>query len=203
MKKVLGFLKKIFRREEKEEDPEVKRKKMIGFFGFYLVFFVVLLIWIKSTDDGTKPPTEKTETEITYKTDYIENNSYTYVYEIEENDQKYTFKGIRDDNNYDVSEYKYKAFLDIYNIKKLIKNSKYLYKTDNDGIISYKYELDNKILSNMLQDGKNVEEGINNIVVYVDKDNNVYKIELDFSNYMRSIEEYTKYHLTLYYGMGE
>ena len=116
---------------------------------------------------------------------------------------KYTFKGIRDDNNYDVSEYKYKAFLDIYNIKKLIKNSKYLYKTDNDGVISYKYELDNKILSNMLQDGKTLEEGINNIVVYVDKDNNVYKIELDFSNYMRSIEEYTKYHLTLYYGMGE
>ena len=55
----------------------------------------------------------------------------------------------------------------------------------------------------MLQDGKNLEEGINNIVVYVDNDNNVYKIELDLSSYMRSINEYTKYHLTLYYGAGE
>ena len=203
MKKVWNVLKKIFRGEEKEEDPEVKRKKMIAFFGFYLVFFLVLVIWIRTTDDGTKKEEEKGETEITYKTDYIENSNYTYVYEIEENDQKYTFKGVRDDENYEVSEYKYKTFLDIYNIKKLIKNSKYLYKTDNDGVISYKYELDNKTLSSMLQDGKNLEEGINNIVVYVDNDNNVYKIELDFSNYMRSIEAYNKYHLTLYYGMGE
>ena len=203
MKKVFKFLKRIFRGKEEEEDPEVKRKKMIAFFGFYLVFFLVLIVWLRSTNDGNKKVPEQGETEITYKTDYIENSNYTYIYEIEENDQKYTFKGIRDDNNYEVSEYKYKSFLDIYNIKKLIKNSKYLYKTDNDGVISYKYELDNKVLSNMLQDGKNPEEGINNIVVYVDTNNEVYKIELDFSNYMRSIEEYTKYHLTLYYGIGE
>ena len=203
MKKVWNVLKKIFRGEEKEEDPEVKRKKMIAFFGFYLVFFLVLVIWIRTTDDGTKKEEEKGETEITYKTDYIENSNYTYVYEIEENDQKYTFKGVRDDENYEVSEYKYKTFLDIYNIKKLIKNSKYLYKIDNNNEISYKYEIDNKTISNLLQNSKEIENGVNNILVYVDNNDNVYKIELDLSSYMVSINEYTKYHLTLYYGIGE
>ncbi len=195
------FLKKVFNREEKVEDPEVKRKKTIAFFGFYLVFFVFVFIWMKTNE----PPKEVTneETVITYKTENIENNNYTYVYEIQENDNTYTFKGIRDDENYEVSEYKYKFFLDIYNIKKLIKNSKYLYKIDNNNEISYKYEIDNKTLSNMLQDGKTPNEGINNILVYVDNDNNAYKIELDFSNYMKSIEEYQRYHLILYYGAGE
>ena len=206
MKRILDFFKK-FKREEKEIDPEVKRKKMIYFFGFYLVFFVVLFIWMRSSEGNINNNNNNTsndnETVINYKTDKIENNNYTYVYEIEENDNHISYKGIRDDDNYDVSEYKYKFFLDIYNIKKLIKNSKYLYKIDNNNEISYKYEIDNKTISNMLQDGKEVDNGINNILVYVDNNDNVYKIELDFTSYMVSVNEYTKYHLTLYYGIGE
>ena len=200
MKKII---KKIFKREKKEDTPEVKRKKTIMFFGFYLVFFLFLFIWMKSYGSNPRNEEIKEDTEITYKTDMIENNNYTYVFEIEEDNNTYSYKGIRDDENYEVSEYKYKFFLDIYNIKKLIKNSKYLYKTDNNNEISYKYEIDSKTLSNMLQDGKTVENGINNIIVYVDSTNNAYKIELDFSNYMKSIEEYQRYHLILYYGAGE
>ena len=198
-------LKKLLKREEKEIDPEVKRKKTIAFFGFYLIFFIFLFIWMRSygSNSNNNTSTDTEQTEITYKTDLIENNNYSYVYEIDENGETKTFKGIRDDDNYEVSEYKYKFFLDIYNIKKLIKNSKYLYKTDNNNEISYKYELDNKTLSNMLQDGKTIEDGVNNILVYVDSNNNVYKIELDFTSYMVSINEYNKYHLTLYYGVGE
>ena len=197
------LIKKIFKREKKEDTPEVKRKKAIAFFGFYLLFFIFLFIWMKSYGSNTRNEEIKEDTEITYKTDMIENNNYTYVFEIEEDNNTYSYKGIRDDENYEVSEYKYKFFLDIYNIKKLIKNSKYLYKTDNNNEISYKYEIDSKTLSNMLQDGKTVENGINNIIVYVDSTNNAYKIELDFSNYMKSIEEYQRYHLILYYGAGE
>ena len=152
------LIKKIFKREKKEDTPELKRKKTIMFFGFYLVFFLFPFIWMKSYGSNPRNEEIKEDTEITYKTDMIENNNYTYVFEIEE---------------------------------------------DNNNEISYKYEIDSKTLSNMLQDGKTVENGINNIIVYVDSTNNAYKIELDFSNYMRSIEEYTKYHLTLYYGMGE
>ena len=196
-------LKKLFNREEKDVSPEVKRKKMIVFFGFYLIFFIFLFIWLKSNNvENTNTPIDE-ETSFTYKTDLIENNNYTYVYEIEENENVNTIRGIRDDENYEVSEYKYKYFLDIYNIKKLIKNSKYLYKIDNNNEISYKYEIDNKTISNLLQNSKEIENGINNILVYVDNNDNVYKIELDLSSYMVSINEYTKYHLTLYYGIGE
>ena len=196
-------LQKLFNREEKDVSPEVKRKKMIVFFGFYLIFFIFLFIWLKSNNvENTNTPIDE-ETSFTYKTDLIENNNYTYVYEIEENENVDTIRGIRDDENYEVSEYKYKYFLDIYNIKKLIKNSKYLYKIDNNNEISYKYEIENKTISNLLQNSKEIENGVNNILVYVDNNDNVYKIELDLSSYMVSINEYTKYHLTLYYGIGE
>ena len=196
-------LKKLFNREEKDVSPEVKRKKMIVFFGFYLIFFIFLFIWLKSNNvENTNTPIDE-ETSFTYKTDLIENNNYTYVYEIEENENVDTIRGIRDDENYQLSEYKYKYFLDIYNIKKLIKNSKYLYKIDNNNEISYKYEIENKTISNLLQNSKEIENGVNNILVYVDNNDNVYKIELDLSSYMVSINEYTKYHLTLYYGIGE
>ena len=196
-------LKKLFNREEKDVSPEVKRKKMIVFFGFYLIFFIFLFIWLKNSNvENTNVPTDE-ETSFTYKTDLIENNNYTYVYEIEENENVNTIRGIRDDENYQLSEYKYKYFLDIYNIKKLIKNSKYLYKIDNNNEISYKYEIENKTISNLLQNSKEIENGVNNILVYVDNNDNVYKIELDLSSYMVSINEYTKYHLTLYYGIGE
>ena len=196
-------LKKLFNREEKDVSPEVKRKKMIVFFGFYIIFFIFLFIWLKNSNvENTNVPTDE-ETSFTYKTDLIENNNYTYVYEIEENENVNTIRGIRDDENYQLSEYKYKYFLDIYNIKKLIKNSKYLYKIDNNNEISYKYEIDNKTISNLLQNSKEIENGVNNILVYVDNNDNVYKIELDLSSYMVSINEYTKYHLTLYYGIGE
>lgn len=195
--------KKLFNREEKELSPEVKRKKMIIFFGFYLVFFIFLFIWLKNNNVETNNLPVSEETSFTYKTDLIENNNYSYVYEIEENDNINTIRGIRDDENYEVSEYKYKYFLDIYNIKKLIKNSKYLYKIDNNNEISYKYEIENKTISNLLQNSKEIENGVNNILVYVDNNDNVYKIELDLTSYMISINEYTKYHLTLYYGIGE
>ena len=66
-------------------------------------------------------------------------------------------------------------------------------------IENYKYEIDNKTISNLLQNSKEIENGVNNILVYVDNNDNVYKIELDLSSYMVSINEYTKYHLTLYY----
>ena len=195
--------KKLFNREEKDVSPEVKRKKMIVFFGFYIIFFIFLFIWLKSNNvENTNTPIDE-ETSFTYKTDLIENNNYTYVYEIEENENVDTIRGIRDDENYQLSEYKYKYFLDIYNIKKLIKNSKYLYKIDNNNEISYKYEIENKTISNLLQNSKEIENGVNNILVYVDNNDNVYKIELDLSSYMVSINEYTKYHLTLYYGIGE
>ena len=195
-------LKKLFNREEKDVSPEVKRRKTILFFGFYLVFFIFLFFYMRDMN-VVKEGENNEETVITYKTEFIENSNYTYVYEIEENGIITTFRGIKDQDNYELSEYKYKFFLDIYNIKKLIKNSKYLYKIDNNNEISYKYEIDNKTISNMLQDGKEVDNGINNILVYVDNNDNVYKIELDFTSYMVSVNEYTKYHLTLYYGIGE
>ncbi len=92
------FLKKIFNREEKEVPPEVKRRKTILFFGFYLVFFIFLFFYMRDMN-VVKEGENNEETVITYKTEFIENSNYTYVYEIEENENIYSFRGKSDTEN--------------------------------------------------------------------------------------------------------
>ncbi len=196
------LIKKIFKREKKEDTPELKRKKTIMFFGFYLLFFLFLFIWMKSYGSNPRNEEIKEDTEITYKTDMIENNNYQYSYYIEENDNTYTFSGVRDDENYELSEYKYKELVNIYTIKQIIKNAKYLLKVENGSdLISYKYEITNKDLAKILNYKENLEDGTNPIIIFVDKDKNIYQIDFDYSNYMKAIGEFDSYKLTVKYGV--
>ena len=76
---------------------------MILFFGFYFVFFGLLIYYIRSAKSEVKVPPVKEE-DIMYKTEWIENNNYQYFYYIEDGNDSYTFQGFRDDENYDLSE---------------------------------------------------------------------------------------------------
>jgi len=193
-------LKKIFKREEKEETPEARRRKAIIFFGFYLIFFIVLFIYIRSFDNQENPK----EDSVLYKTELIENGTYSYAYTITENDNTFTFQGSTKNDNYELSEYKYKQLLDIYNIKKILKNSKYILKEESGtGLINYRYEITSNALANLLNINIMNDDSINPIIVYVDKDRNIYKIEMDFSNYMKVSENYDIYKLTIEYGAFE
>ena len=66
-----------------KEQPEIKKRRMILFFGFYFVFFALLIYFIRTTKSEVKVPPVKEE-DVLYKTDMIENNNYQYSYYIEE-----------------------------------------------------------------------------------------------------------------------
>ncbi len=195
-------LKEMFKNyNDWKEQPDVKKRRMILFFGFYFVFFALLIYFIRTTREQVKVPPVKEE-DIIYKTDMIENNNYQYSYYIEENDNTYTFSGVRDDENYELSEYKYKELVNIYTIKQIIKNAKYLLKVENGSdLISYKYEITNKDLAKILNYKENLEDGTNPIIIFVDKDKNIYQIDFDYSNYMKATGEFDSYKLTVKYGV--
>ena len=195
-------LKEMFKNyNDWKEQPDVKKRRMILFFGFYFVFFALLIYFIRTTREQVKVPPVKEE-DIIYKTDMIENNNYQYSYYIEENDNTYTFSGVRDDENYELSEYKYKELVNIYTIKQIIKNAKYLLKVENGSdLISYKYEITNKDLAKILNYKENLEDGTNSIIIFVDKDKNIYQIDFDYSNYMKATGEFDSYKLTVKYGV--
>ncbi len=194
-------IKNLFNREKKEDSPEVKKRKTIIFFGFYLIFFTFLIIYIRSYKDDLKV----TETDnVLYKTELIENGTYSSRYTIIENEDTYTFEIKKDDENYEASEYKYKNLLDIYTIKRIIKNSKYILKTESGtGYINYRYEIANNSLADILNQNSNIENEANPLTIYVDKDKNIYQIDMDLSNYMKINEDYEVYKLTIEYGAFE
>jgi len=198
MKKIKEILKNY---NDWKERPDIKKKRMILFFGFYFVFFALLIYFIKTTRNEVKVPPVKEE-DVLYKTDMIENNNYQYSYYIEENDNNFIFEGFRDDENFDLSEYKYKELVNIYTIKQIIKNSKYLLKIENGtDLISYKYEITNNALAKILNNNEKLENETNSIIIYVDKDKNIYQIDFDYSNYMKANGEFDSYKLTVKYGV--
>ncbi len=185
---------------EWKETPKIKKRRMIIFFVFYIFFFAFFFYYIRSIKNEVKI-IEKQEDDVIYKTDHLEDENYSFVYTIEENGNTYSFQGNRDDDNYELSEYKYKELLDIYTIKRILKNAKYLLKLEEGtGLVNYKYEITNIDLAKILNINSNIENDVNPIIVYVDKDKNVYQIDCDYTNFMKVIEEYDNYKISLKYG---
>lgn len=160
-----------------------KKGKYILFFGFYLIFFIFLAIYIRTIRENK--PVEKPKEEVaskitTYDISNLINNDYKYMIKIidydENSDESITFEGTKD--NIDYANYKNKYFLDIYNVNQLLKRSKYIDTIDGTVL---KYELNNSEINDILLTQK--PEGINKIEVYVNEETKVQEIILDLSNY--------------------
>ena len=158
--------------------------KAILFFGFYLLFFGFLAIYIRNINANKPKDTPKEDTNIVEKiTSYdlsdLINNDYAYKYVIvdydEVNDNSITFIGTK--NNIDYANFENKYFLDIYNVNQLLKRSKYV---DTEDLV-LKYELNNSEIDDILLTQK--KEGINNIEVHVDEAGKVQEIIMDLTNY--------------------
>ena len=102
---------------------KTKKGKAVCFFGFYLIFFIILIAFINVNPTDT-PNIEDVKEEVLYNTALLENNDYTYNYVIESNEKK-EFNGIKNDDNTELNEYEYNYFLNLYNIKQLVKILKY------------------------------------------------------------------------------
>ena len=173
-----------------------KKGKYVLFFGFYLIFFIFLAIYIR-TIKSDKPKEEKKEETVqeekitTYNISNLINNDYSYTIEIIDNDDTIVFNGTK--SNVDYANYEYKYFLDIYNINQLLKRSR-LVNSENYVL---NYELQNKEINDILL--TEIKDGSNKIEVYVNEKTFVNKIIIDLSNYL----EKDQYQITINYIVGE
>lgn len=157
-----------------------KKGKYILFFGFYLIFFVVLGIYMNSLrannpKEETKPNEEIVEKITTYDISNLINNDYTYNIHIIDNEETIDFKGKK--SNIDYANYENKYFLDIYNINQLLKRSKLINSENN--ILTY--ELSNKEINDLLVTNK--ADASNKIDVHVNDKKEIYQVNLDLSQY--------------------
>ena len=163
----------------KEKLDNNKTLKYSLFFGFYLIFFILLFIYMRNNNfvSDTKEEKEEVKEEININNplNKLLNNNFNYEIIIKDDHQVITFNGLKD--NPDYNDYEYKYFLDIYNINQLIKRSK-LIRDDNNSI---NYEISNLEISGILNTIK--EEGINNIDINI-IEGNITEINLDLHNYL-------------------
>lgn len=182
--------------------------KMTLFFGFYFFFFLFLSFFLNANKNIDKSADNNNNNQVVDKennsqvTDLftinpIVDNNYFYNYTILENGNEINFTGQINDKNFLIEEYAYNYFLDIYNVRQLIKNSKYISKTDYSDNIVYQYELTNKTINELRGEELN-SEGTNKITVTVNSNLVVTDIELDLNNYMSN--KFNEYKITLQYG---
>jgi hypothetical protein len=170
-----------------------KKGKYILFFGFYLIFFIVLAIYIRSYNSNKPVDNNDVETDVitTYNLSNLINNDYKYSIVVIDGEETLNFNGSK--NNIDYANFTNKYFLDIYNINQLLKRSKLI--SNEDFIL--KYELTNKEINDILLTNK--EYGTNEIDVYVNNKGEVNKIYFDLASYLgRDI-----YQITIDYIVGE
>ena len=173
-----------------------KNGKMILFFGFYLIFFIFLAIYMRKINAYKKTENKTNNTQIeekitTYSINNLISNDYSYSISIIDNSEMIRFAGTK--NNIDYGNYEHKYFLDIYNINQLIKRSKLV--DSNTNMLSY--ELANKELNDILLTQKT--DNTNKIDVYVNSVGEVNKIVLDITRYL----EKDNYQITINYMWGD
>lgn len=172
-----------------------KKGKQILFFGFYIIFFAFLAIYIRSANNNKPEEPKKEEIKpveriTTYDITDLLDNDYQYEIVINDNEEIISFNGSK--SNVDYNDFANKYFLDIYNINQLLKKSKFVGSSDN--ILTY--ELSNTSLNEILLTDK--KDGSNKIFVYVKDDTKVERIVLDLANYL----EKQVYQINIKYTVG-
>ena len=138
----------------------------------------------------------------------LEDNDYKFTYQIKENNSITSYKGLKSNNkidlNYNSNNYtftytsgelnvndnvKYSRLLDIYTIKKIIKNSKLVSDTriNETGDIFYNYTVSNNYLNSVFENNVN-DNLVNDITVKTNNLKVVYEIDFNLLNYEKSID---------------
>jgi hypothetical protein len=175
-----------------KEFYQSKRGKSILFFGFYLIFFVLLIFYfqrIQEKSESIKIPNNEHETAKVYTIKDLYNQDFTYEFII--NDNGVITKFVGNQETIDYKDFEYQYFLSFININQLMKKSKMVSKNDND----VTYEITNDTLNELLETSRNT--GVN-VIKEQDREKGVV-ITLDLSSYM----EKQGYVITLNYMVGD
>lgn len=190
---------------------EFKKKpnsNAIMFFGFYIIFFVILfmVIGIKGDRNSLFQEYEKGNKGYFNNTGVMSKN-YFYDYKIYLNGVLYDYYGRRNDNievfkfnNNDYyrdgneyylnnivvdNPYIFYEMIDVDNFNNIFSNAYYNSKTEyEDGRVDYNYLISSNSLNKLLYDvDTDFEEVPNNIVFSTDDENNLNKIVYNLDNY--------------------
>ena len=202
--------------------------KKASFFIFYFFFFLFIFMFLSSGDNQTTPQQEE-ETSFPYSITNIEANNYSFSYILTINDTNYEYLGERDNNTLTINDdtgiytysyqngnlifegvdnpLKYPEFLNIYDLKTILKTatlqSETKLTTTNEYI--YTYEIKNSQLLNLLNLTTDLSIDIdldNEIIVKTNSNKEFQEIQLDILNFMKIVEnaELNTYTITLTYG---
>lgn len=182
-----------------------EKGKRYFFVVFYVFFFIFLFIFMNiniSDDSKTKETTEDTSKlfSLPFSTSKLENGNYNFTYNVacpnkfvykgEKTGQEYSF--ILDDKTYnyriingnlityDDNKISYVDFSNIYFLKPIIKNGKYISETklaETEEYI-YTYEINNSILINYIQEEINILE-TSEIKVKTNNQKDIKEIEIN------------------------
>lgn len=172
---------------------KTKKGKSISFFGFYLIFFIFLAIYINANNLPSKTYEENKKEEVSnnqsyYETINLEKSNYLYKITIQENDELEILNGTKEQKE-SIVNYKYYKLIDLNEIKRIIKNAKYLSKSIySANTYKVNYEIKTKTLMDLFENENN-DESLNNIVLTVNENNDLINIEMELSNYMHSFNQ--------------
>lgn len=191
-------------------------KKAIFFFGFYFVFFLGIILFIRFSP-VVSVSSDRYENSIpeffTFKV--LINNNYHYKYTITLDDYKYEYEGdknkelelfkydnidyfnnnntfYRKDSSWEKVDnpYRFSKFLISKNIINLINESYYEESVMNDDYTAHHtLAISSNTLNKMLDNvDTDIEEVPNKIVVYSDKKGEIEKISYDLDSYCKYID---------------
>lgn len=191
------------------------RGKAIAFFAFYLVFFLILMIAVRSGGNTASSYTTETDSKKPYNISFekILDNNYHFKYEINLDQNTYVYEGNKNgnkelftlgvDNFYRKEEnflkntngiwlkndnpYIMNDFLDINKITNIFDSATYISKTDYEsGMKVYNFQITTNTLVKLLE---NIDIDIadipNEIIVKTDEENSANEIKLDLSSYCK------------------
>ena len=88
---------KITNIKEMFKDP---KKNALAFFGFYLLFFIIVIFFLRSVNKNyIDPDGYEMGNQMSYDSKAIINNNYSYTYEVILDDKTYQYVGDRNGNN--------------------------------------------------------------------------------------------------------
>ena len=201
--------------------------KTYSFFIFYIIFFIFLFIFISGTNYKDNKVDNNVESSLPFKTINIENNNYQFKYIVNTNYNTIDYLGERDKNiiniKGDEGEYTYyyqngvlindnhekiihDKLLDIFEVKRIIKNSKLISETklnENNNYI-YNYKIKSNDLNSILLSDSLFDDLENDIIVLTNQNKEIIKIEFDLLNYEKKLNsELNMFKITIDYGEND
>ena len=203
--------------------------KTYSFFIFYIIFFIFLFIFISGTNykDNKVDNNNNIESSLPFKTINLENNDYKFKYIVDTNYNTIDYLGERNKNiiniKGDEGEYTYyyqngvlindsdkkiihDKLLDIFEVKRIIKNSKLISETklnENNNYI-YNYKIKSNDLNNILLSDNLFDDLENDISVLTNQNKEIIKIEFDLLNYEKNLNsELNLFKIIIDYGEND